>query len=271
MLGVYSYSDVISQAVSGWGTFRLCNGATHLPAAKKGLRPLYALLLGLGVVTAAGRSRAGFDTPDSLTASEQHRLQNGELVERRMTREHGGMRLIGGSAYQVIDAAPEVVWRAVLDTPYYPRTLPQVTEARVVEDKGRRRTVYLRHGIGLSQTSYYLAVQLDHARREMSFRLDDTRPSSIRAAWGFYAVRPYAGGRTMLAYGVMADLGDGLGRLLLRGTIHEWMMKVPYMVKRFVEGSGRYIYRNVAKAAPTPAPAPPVSAARSTADRAPRR
>jgi hypothetical protein len=55
-------------------------------------------------------------------------------------------------------------------------------------------------------------------------------------------VRAYAGGKTLLAYGVMADIGNGLGSMLLRGSVHEWMMKVPWMVKRFIEGSGRYLY-----------------------------
>lgn len=217
-------------------------------AAQKGLRSLGAVVIGVGLLAAADRSRAGFDAADKLTASEQRQLQRGELVERRLTRERDGMRLIGGSSYQVINAAPDVVWRAVLDTQYYPRTLPQVTEARLVQDAGLRRTVFLRHGNGLVQTSYYLDVQLDHARREMNFRVDETRPRGIRAAWGFYAVRAYPGERTMLAYGVMADLGDGLARALLRRSVHEWMMKVPFMVKRFVEGSGRYIYRDTPSA-----------------------
>src|SRR6476646_4993526 len=108
----------------------------------------------MSLLAAADRSRAGFDATEQLTASEQRRLQQGELVERRLTRERDGMRLIGGSSYQVINASPEVVWRAVLDTQYYPRTLPQVIEAKLVHDAGLRRTVFMRHGNGLVETSY---------------------------------------------------------------------------------------------------------------------
>ena len=73
--------------------------------------------------------------------------------------------------------------------------------------------------------------------------MDENRPHEIDAAWGFYTVRPYKGGRTLLAYGVMADLGDGLLRRLMRDSVHEWMLKVPWMVKQFVENSGRWIYK----------------------------
>jgi hypothetical protein len=202
----------------------------------------------------AGRAQAGSESQPQLTADELQRLAGGEMVERRLVREQGDRRLMGGTSWQVIDAQPEVVWQALLDTPYYPRMLPQVSEARLVSETDTKRTVFVRHGGGLTQTSYYLDVQIDRLRHDMSFRIDASRPHGIRAAWGFYAVRAYAEGKTLLAYGVMADIGNGLGSMLLRGSVHEWMMKVPWMVKRFVEGSGRYLYgRQKPAAAPSPA------------------
>lgn len=213
-----------------------------------------ALALGAtcSLLVAAEPARAGSESQSQLTADELARLGRGELVERRLTREQGDLRLMGGTSWQVIDVEPEVVWQALLDTPYYPRMLPQVSEARVVSEGGARRTLFVRHGGGLTQTSYYLDVKLDRERRDMSFRINTARPHGIRAAWGFYAVRGHAGGKTLLAYGVMADIGNGLGSILLRGSVHEWMMKVPWMVKRFIEGSGRYLYgREPKRSTPT--------------------
>jgi hypothetical protein len=210
------------------------------------------------MVALPGFARAGSESQSQLTADELTRLGRGELVERRLVREQGDLRLMGGTSWQVIDAEPEVVWQALLDTPYYPRMLPQVSEARVVSEGPTKRTLFVRHGGGLTQTSYYLDVQLDRKRHDMSFHINTARPHGIRAAWGFYAVRAYAGGKTLLAYGVMADIGNGLGSMLLRGSVHEWMMKVPWMVKRFIEGSGRYLYGRQ----PTSTTAAPVVAVR---------
>jgi hypothetical protein len=214
-----------------------------------------ALLLcavGAAAVGLPRTARAGSNTQPQLTAEELQRLGDGELVERRLVREQGELRLMGGTSWQVIDAVPDVVWQALLDTPYYDRMLPQVSEARVVNDAGRNRTLFVRHGAGVLQTSYYLDMRLDPERRDMSFRVDTSRPRGVRAAWGFYAVRAYAGGKTLLVYGVMADIGDGLGSMLLRRSVHEWMMKVPWMVKRFVEGSGRHLYSKDARRSPRP-------------------
>lgn len=201
-----------------------------------------------GVALAAGaRASAGTDAQPTLSDDELRRLHEGELVERRITRQTGDLRLMGGTSWQVIDADPAVVWQALLDTEYYPRMLPQLAEARLLEVAGPSRKLFMRHGGGLTETSYYLDVKLDARRRELSFRVDDSRPRGVRAAWGFYSVRPYEPGRSLLVFGVMADIGDGLATALLRGTVHEWMMKVPWMVKRFVEGSGRHLYSHAGK------------------------
>ena len=60
-----------------------------------------------------------------------------------------------------------------------------------MRDSGDSRTLFLRHGSSIAQTSYYLDVSVDRGRRSMTFHIDETRPHSIRAALGFYAVRAY--------------------------------------------------------------------------------
>lgn len=208
------------------------------------------VMIAFGVCAAlsllAGPVAAGGDAP--LGPAELARIDHGELVQRQVREQRGGLRLIGGSSWQLIDAAPEVVWTALLDTNHYPRFLPQLAEARVVQDQGATRTVFMRHS-GMLAPSYFLSLHIDAPRRAIAFRLDAKRPHDIRAAWGVYNVRPYDGERTLLAFGVRADIGDGLMTALVRSSTQEWMMKVPWMVKRFIEGSGRYIYAREAAAA----------------------
>lgn len=178
-----------------------------------------------------------------LTRSEQRALSAGELVVRPLRKMRGPRELIGGSSWQVIDAPPAVVFRALLDTERYPRMLPQVSEAReVTRRSAMRRTVFVQHGAGPVDVSYHVNLRAVPDRRELHFSLDRSRPHGLAAAFGFYSVRRYHGGRSLLAYGVMVDLGPGLVRALVRDTVHEWMLKTPWTIKRFVEGSGRYLY-----------------------------
>jgi len=155
----------------------------------------------------------------------------------------GQQELIGGAAWQVIDARPDVVWRALLDTAHYRRFMPRLLEAKLIGERGDIRTVFIRQGSELVDASYYMKIHVLEAQRDITFAVDESRPHDLRAAWGFYAVRPYGPDRTLLAYGIMADIGGGILTGMLKGSIHEWMLKVPWLVKRFVEGSGRWIYK----------------------------
>jgi len=197
-----------------------------------------ALLFGV----AAARAGADPDAQAAFTAAERASLERGELVQRRASRERGDLRLMGGSSWQLIDSPPEVVWQALLDTPRYPRFLPQVAEARLVKQSGSTRRVFVRHG-GLATASYFVSLRVETPLREISFRIDEQGAVGVRAAWGFYSLRPHGDGRTLLAFGIMADIGDGLLTAIVRPQVHEWMMKVPWMLKRFLEGSGRDLYK----------------------------
>lgn len=200
-----------------------------------GMRTATAALVALSLLGPAV-AWAGMAGDADFTPQELRRLDLGKLVERRVIQHRGELRLMGGTSWQVISASPDAVWEALLDTAHYPRMMPQLSEARIVVDAGADRTVFMRHGNSIAQKSYYLAVHLDRVQRDITFRVDESRPRNIRAAWGFYAVRPYASGKALLVYGVMADIGDGLVAALFRSSVHEWMMKVPWLVKRFVEG-----------------------------------
>lgn len=195
------------------------------------------------VALLAGVAYAG--TGRELSTNERASLDAGALVSRPQAERRGSLDLLGGTSYQVISAPLRVVWSALLDTQYYPRMMPQVLEARVVESNDTERTVFMRQGAGPVERAYYLTVRLNEAQGDISFRVDERRPHDLRAAWGFYNVRPYANGsKTLLAYGVMADLNVGVLGSWLRGDVHEWLLKVPWTVKRFVEGSGRHIYKH---------------------------
>lgn len=200
---------------------------------------LTALLLVLALAASASAGIGG----SAFSDDEWRKLEAGELVARKQAARRNGLDLIGGSSWQVIDASPDVVFSALLDTHRYPRMMPQVLEAKLVASRNSERTVFVRQGQkGISEKRYYLRVNIDEPKRDITFSVDDKRPHDLRAAWGFYTVRPFKGGKTLLAYGIMADLGGGLLSNVFADEIHEWMLKTPWMVKRFVESGGANLY-----------------------------
>jgi hypothetical protein len=201
-----------------------------------------------------------------FSREERASLAAGDLVSRPMVERRGSLELRGGTSYQVIDAPLRVVWRALLDTSHYHRMMPRVLEAKLVRDETHQRTVFMRQGVGPFEKAYYLDVHIYEERGDITFSVDERRPHDLRAAWGFYTVRPYAdGSKTLLAYGVMADIGAGPVGMLAGDDVHEWLLKVPWTVKRFVEGSGRYIYKETWR----PAPDRPADSGQSAAKSSP--
>ncbi|MBN1653017.1 MAG: hypothetical protein JXA30_04500 [Deltaproteobacteria bacterium] len=180
-----------------------------------------------------------------FTETEQKRLANGDLVVRPSTQRRGQWKLIGGSSWQVINSSPKVVWHALLDYQYYHRMLPRIIGVRLVDKKPDRQLVFIKQGTDFFQVSYYLNLNIHPAGRDITFNVDEEKPHTLRAGWGFYAVRPYGQNKTILAYGVMADIGDSIFISLVQDSVHEWMLKVPEMIKRFIEGSGRHIYKKI--------------------------
>jgi ribosome-associated toxin RatA of RatAB toxin-antitoxin module len=172
---------------------------------------------------------------DSFTANELRQLHRGELVIRPAALRRGDLDLVGGTSWQAVDAPADVVWHTVLDTADYVRMLPAVTDARLLEQQGHRRVIWLHHSYSMIDASYCLVATLQPERRTASFQIDDSRPHSMRAGWGFLTVRPYGMHRSMVSYGILADIGHGMASGLLAPTIRDWMLRVPATVKEFIE------------------------------------
>jgi hypothetical protein len=195
-------------------------------------------LLAVGLAHAAHAE----DVKRPLSGAEKEKLAAGQLVTRPVEEEKNGLRLIGGSSWQLIDATPDAVFRALLDTPRYDRMLPTVSRAQLISSAPTLRRVKLEHKKGPLGVAYRLALSIDPARRDITFKLNDPLQSGVRAAWGYLTVTPW-GGKSLLSYGVMADPGDGLIVGIVRSVIQEWLLRMPAQTKRHIESAaGRKLY-----------------------------
>jgi hypothetical protein len=185
--------------------------------------------------------RAASDAP--LSSEELGKLAAGKLVTRPSVEHRGDLNLLGGSSWQVVDSSVDAVWRAVLDTAHYKKMIPAVSNAHAVVNQDDYRVVHMEHKAGPIGTSYDLSMRIYADKRDVTFALEKSPNSGLRAAWGFITVRPYGEKRSLLSYGVMTDPGEGLLLTVLRSSVHEWVLRVPEQMKRFVEShTGRALY-----------------------------
>lgn len=169
-----------------------------------------------------------------FTPHERRLLESGKLVKRQVTQRRGGLHLVGGTSWQVIDADADHVWKVITDVRTYRQLFPHVVDARLLAKRGNYRLVYMEHASGPFHVSYSLKGQADAKRRDLTFELDTSRPRDITAAWGFFTVRPYGKGKSILAYGVMLDIGTGILSALLRDKIRGSMLHIPRNVRKYI-------------------------------------
>lgn len=214
---------------------------------------LFLTTASLGDEKPNGFSRAPF------TAEEQQKLRAGELVARPTSETRGKLKLMGGTSWQIVNAAPESVFRALLDAAKYDRMLPAVSGAQVIAEEGAGyRRVRLEHKKGPLGISYNIGARVYEDRKDITFVLEDAPLGLPKAAWGFFSVRAYGDSQTLLSYGAMTDPGEGLLLTLVRSLVHEWVLRVPRQVKFFVESrEGRERYASAVAKVESDKPAEP--------------
>jgi carbon monoxide dehydrogenase subunit G len=197
---------------------------------------LIACFAGAAALSATvGRAQAtGGAQP--FSRDERARLVAGELVRRPEQRRESGGTYIGGLSWQRVRAPRERVWQTIVDASLYPRLIPAVERADVVEDEGSHRLMRMRHGYLFVHVGYFANVEVDPDSYTIRFDLDSSRPHDVRDGRGFIRLEPYGRDETIVTWGVRADVGAGILTGVFAGVIHDWILRVPYCVRAQVEG-----------------------------------
>lgn len=174
-----------------------------------------------------------------LSTEEEADLRAGELVVRPIEKRSRGRQLVGGMAWQLINADVNEVYSALTDVHAHVKYLPAAEAVEVVEP-GATPLLRVKHKLGLIRASYYVRTFADPKQHSLRIRMDRTRPSAIRDAWAEVRVHPYGNRASIVSLVVMADLGEGLVIGLVRSNVHTWMLRVPMLLKRYVEGQRRH-------------------------------
>ncbi|MEY4577038.1 MAG: hypothetical protein RL701_1741 [Pseudomonadota bacterium] len=169
-----------------------------------------------------------------LSTQERAELRAGKLVVRPEVRNVHGVSMVGGMAWQLVRAPADEVYRALLDVPAYAHYLPAAEEVRLLSAQPPQ-TLFVQHRLGFVRANYCVRTLRDAVKRSLRFRMDHTRPSAIRDAWGELRVTPYGADQSVVSMAIMADLGGGLVVGLIRENVHAWMLRVPELIKRHVE------------------------------------
>ena len=164
-------------------------------------------------------------------------LSAGEVVRKPLpnSRQNG---FYGGAGFALIDAPPEVVWKALEDFEVYPKIFPRTVEAKEVSRKGDRSLIRFLIGYKILSVKYHVTVSRDWESKTVKFYLAKNKAHDINTTHGYWKLLPQPDGRTLVAYavalqvpvGIVTFLGDKAEKSLERSVIG-----LPKYLKKFIE------------------------------------
>jgi ribosome-associated toxin RatA of RatAB toxin-antitoxin module len=218
------------------------NNARH--RQKRGRWSILATALALvcAVAVTFGAPSRSFSSNDPLTDEDKKLLMAGELVTKQKNEQRGSLKLIGGQSWQIINVPVDVAWQALMDLPLYKKFIPLATESNVKHQAGNEADLAMRQQWGPIDVRYVFQTTLDPDRHSVVFRVDHSQDHDIRAGWGFMRVRRFKEDRTLVSFGALVDIGDGVFVSIIRPAVRKDLLRIPFYFKRHLEGEGRALY-----------------------------
>jgi ribosome-associated toxin RatA of RatAB toxin-antitoxin module len=155
---------------------------------------------GAMVVLAVSLLTAAWAVPAAGTSEdERRRLAAGQVVVTDELPPGASATAHGGTAVAIFRAAPEQVWRVIVDYRGHPRYYPRVTAADVVETDERRAIVHYRVAVGPFSFRFYMEKHPDPQRRRVEWHLAEGRPHGLfRENSGYWQIKPADDGEASL-------------------------------------------------------------------------
>jgi hypothetical protein len=171
---------------------------------------------------------------DSLSLREVDQLFHEQNVSRRQELRLGMRRYVGGVAYSIVDWKSADVTSLLYDVSLWKRVIPMARHVVRIANAGDDPRVEVSHGNALINVKYSMRVQREG--RVVRFWMDPSRPHDIEDVWGFFRPEPLADGRTLITFGILIDLGDGMLRDLLEDRVRELaVVEIPNNVRTVIE------------------------------------
>jgi hypothetical protein len=169
----------------------------------------------------------------AFTASEEARLANHETVVHPMTQGS----FVGGLAYRVVEADSDLLSRIMRDPRYFRSLFARCESATLtrVEPSGRAHVRFV-HSFGPFRGAYSASIACRDKGTYCSFQIDKGEDNALEDGHGFIRLTRMKDKQTLVTYGVLFDLGDGVTRSLFETRIRNAALDFP---RRLADAASR--------------------------------
>jgi hypothetical protein len=169
----------------------------------------------------------------AFSASDEARLANHETLVRPVSEGS----FVGGLAYRVVDADSDLLSRIMRDPRYYRSLFARCESATLtrVDPSGRAHVRFV-HALGPFRGGYTASIACKDKGTYCSFQIDKGEDNALEDGRGFIRLTRLADKQTLVTYGVLFDLGDGLTRTLFEARITKAALDFP---RRLADAASR--------------------------------
>jgi ribosome-associated toxin RatA of RatAB toxin-antitoxin module len=147
--------------------------------------------IGRIVLAGALLATASTATPQDVSQEVRERIATGAVVVTRAMPPGASKGAKGGTAMAIVRAAPEQVWRVIVDPRTHPQYYPRVTSAETVEGDERHMVVRYEVSVRPFSFTFYVDKYPDAVRRRIEWRLAQDRPQGLfKENSGYWQVDP---------------------------------------------------------------------------------
>jgi hypothetical protein len=184
----------------------------------------------LALVGVSGPARA---VPLPLTDAQQRDLDRGAVVVLETLPPGASLSSQGGTALARVSAAPETVWRILVDYARHVGLYPRVVGTEVLESGAGTDLVRYVVAIGPIAFDFHINTYPDLARRRLGWRLATDRPNSLFTDnVGYWEIEPAPEG-ILLVYAMAAT--TVLPAFVTRGAERDGLVETIKAVRRRAE------------------------------------
>jgi ribosome-associated toxin RatA of RatAB toxin-antitoxin module len=168
-----------------------------------------------------------------LPQDQRSRLNAGEVIVSATLPPGATASARGGTAMAIVRAAPEQVWRVLVDYPGHARYYPRVVAAEMVQGDARRVLVRYDVGIGPFSFSFHMDKFPDARRRRIDWHLAEGHGHGLfRENSGYWQIDE-VGAASLVTYAIAVR--TLLPAFITRGSEQDSLTETVTAMRKLVE------------------------------------
>jgi carbon monoxide dehydrogenase subunit G len=177
-----------------------------------------------------------------VTQEEWKRLQKGEVIIKEVpARNPDGSQRMDFQAKIFVKADRKTTWKHLRDYEKFPEFMPNTIVCKIIKKDGEVYWVHYEVKVMKIRVKYDLRVEGKELYKRIEWKLDKSKPHTIRNTYGYWLLEDAPGGAgAVISYSAFVDTGIPAPEALAKKAAKKSFPQIVKNVKKRVESGGTW-------------------------------